>query len=300
MNILVLGGASFDDILHVDEFFEPKKGTIFVNKSYSSIGSTGVGKALALKALGFNVTFQAVIGDDYFGDKISHQMKKAGVKFIPFIADKTERHTNIMNKSGERITIFSHTPEDFVIDVYKFEKQIKEADIVVLNIKNYCRYFIPLIKKYRKPTFCDIHDFDGHNPHHQDFILNSDYIFMSSDNMTNYRPYMDKLINKGKKWVVVTHANKGASALDQSGYEEIPANVLDIVDTNGAGDNFFAGYLYGYLNDYNKKDSLLMGRIVAECCIQSKKIVSKELNEDYLKENFKKLKNIVEKLYDIV
>lgn len=300
MNILILGGASYDDILHVDEFFEPRKGTIFVNKSYSTIGSTGVGKALALQALGFNVTFQAVIGDDYYGHVVTSELKKAGIKFIPFIADKTERHTNIMNKSGERITIFSQTPEDLVIDVYKYEKQIKDADIVILNIKNYCRYFIPLLKKYRKEVFCDIHDYDGHNPHHQDFIINSDYIFMSSDNMPNFRPYMEKLIHKHKKWVVVTHAEKGASALDLFGYEDLPANKIDVVDTNGAGDNFFSGFLYGFLHNYDMKDSLLMGRIAAESCIQSEKIVSEELNEEYLLENFKKLKNIVEKIYDIV
>ena len=67
MKILVLGGASYDEIIHVNEFFEAKAETIFANNSYSTVGSTGVGKALALKKLGFDVAFQAIIGKDIYG-----------------------------------------------------------------------------------------------------------------------------------------------------------------------------------------------------------------------------------------
>ena len=300
MKILVLGGASYDDIVHVDEFFDTKSSTVFTQKSYSTPGSTGVGKALALKKLGFDVSFQALIGDDYYGKIISNELKKAGVKFYPHFSDKTEKHINIMNKLGERITLFTQMPSELDIDVYKYERLIKDADIVVLNITNYCRYFIPLLKKYDKPVFCDLHDYDGFNPHHQDFIINSDHIFFSSEKMENYELFMNKMLNKGKKLIIATRAKDGAVALDKSGKVEIPANEIEIVDTNGAGDNFFAGFLYGYTHKHNLKDSLLMGRIAAESCIQSEKIVSDKLSLEYLEENFEKLKNIVENLYDIV
>ncbi|XFA98958.1 carbohydrate kinase family protein [Candidatus Izemoplasma sp. B36] len=299
MKILVLGGASYDDIVHVDEFFEATSSTVFTNKSYATPGSTGIGKSIALKKLGFDVTFQALIGDDYYGKMITNTMKKEGVKFHPHITDKTEKHINIMNKHGERITMFTQMPNELDIDVYKYEKLIKEADIVALNIKNYCRYYIPLLKKYNKPVFCDLHDYDGFNPHHQDFIINSDHIFFSTEKMKNYELFMNNMINKGKKLVIATKANDGAVALDKNGLVEIPSNKIKIIDTNGAGDNFFAGFLYGYTHKHNLKDSLLMGRIAAESCIQSEKIVSDELSEAYLEENFEKLKNIVENLYDI-
>ncbi|MCK5732311.1 MAG: carbohydrate kinase family protein [Tenericutes bacterium] len=300
MKILVLGGASYDDILHVDDFFESTSSDVFIKKSYSAPGSTGLGKAIALKKLGFDVAFQAVIGDDYYGKIITDTLKKEGVKFYPFISDKTEKHINIMNKSGQKISIVSQTSNQFEIDVYKYEKLIRDADFVVLNIENYCRYFIPLLKKYRKPVFCDLHNYDGFNPHHQDFIINSDHLFFRSEKMKNFELFMNKMLSKGKNLIIATKSAEGAVALDKNGFVDIPSNIIDIVDTNGSGDNFFAGFLYGYLNKYNLKDSLLMGRIAAESCIQSEKIVSDELSLEYLEENFTKLKNIVEKLYDIV
>jgi sugar/nucleoside kinase (ribokinase family) len=123
---------------------------------------------------------------------------------------------------------------------------------------------------------------------------------MSSEKIENYEKYAKKLLDDGKKLVCVTHAEKGASLIDDSGVYNIQANKLQVVDTNGAGDNFFAGFLYGYLNQYSPKDCLYLGRIAAESCVMSNKIVSDDLSNNYLVENYKKLKNIVEKLYDIV
>ncbi len=292
MKILVIGGASYDDIIHVDEFFEPKSATVFVKKSYSKPGSTGIGKSIALKRLGYDVTFIAAIGDDYYGKVISQMLKDEGIKFYPLEANKTERHTNIMNRFGERITIFTQTSDIEDIFVNAYEKQVKEADIVVLNIKDYSRYFIPLLKKYQKQVYCDIHDYDGYNTYHKDFIMFSDYIFMSSDNIKDYKNYMYNLLKDGKKWVVVTHAKKGASGLDGHEFIEISSNQIEVIDTNGAGDNFFAGMLHGYLNMYSMQDCLYLGRIVAESCIQSEKVVSDMLNLKYLEKYFEKLKNI--------
>ncbi|XMB72180.1 PfkB family carbohydrate kinase [Mycoplasmatota bacterium WC30] len=286
MKILVLGGASYDEIIHVNEFFEATSTTTIANESYSTPGSTGVGKALALKKLGFDVAFQAIIGRDIYGKFISDTIKNAGIEFYPHYVDKTERHTNTMDKHGHRISIFNTIADESDIYVDVYEKLIKDSDIVCLNIINYCRYFIPLIKKHNKPIFCDIHDYDGKNPHHKDFIESSDYIFMSSDNLFEYRTYMEKLITKGKQWVVVTHAEKGATYLSKnSGFIDIPGNEIDILDTNGAGDNFFAGFLYGYLNNLSPLKSLKLGRLSAETCIKSKNIVSSKLNLKYLLKN---------------
>ena len=300
MKILVLGGVSYDDIIHVNDFSEIKKGNVFVSDSYSTFGSTGVGKSLALKKIGFDVSFHSIIGDDYYGKAIIKEMKKEGIKFYPYISEFTERHTNIVNEAGERISIFSHTPQNFIVESDKYEKLIRDADIIVLNVNNYCRYFIPLLRKYHKKVFCDIQDYNGFCHHHLDFIRNSNCIFMNSDNMENYRSFMEKMINEGKECVVVTHGENGATALNENGYVDIPTNIVKVVDKGGAGDNFFAGYLYGYLNGYDTKDSLLMGRIMAESCIITKNIVSDEISEEFLLENYKKLKNLVEKIYDIV
>ena len=60
----------------------------------------------------------------------------------------TERHLNIMNGRGERISIFMNPSSDTPnINYSKFEKNLKKADYIVINIANYCRYILSICKK---------------------------------------------------------------------------------------------------------------------------------------------------------
>ncbi len=283
MKVLVLGGASYDDIIHVDEFFEPVAKTIFTSSSYSMAGSTGVGKALAMKKLGFDVDFHAVIGKDIYGEMITRELIEQGVRFFPHYTEETERHTNIMNKHGERISIFKSFAGNPVIDVSIYEDLIEKADIVVLNIIDYCRKFIPLLRKHKKPIYCDLHDYDIGNPHHQDFIDCADYLLLSSEKMPDYENFMSQMIDQGKRWIVVTHGSLGSSAMDKTHkLFELSGSKIEIIDTNGAGDNFFAGFVYGMEKGNRILEALELGRISADACIQSEKITSDELNPDFL------------------
>ncbi|MBN2540651.1 MAG: carbohydrate kinase family protein [Bacilli bacterium] len=283
MNVLILGGVSYDDIIHVEAFLEPVSQTVFAKDAYSMVGSTGSGKAIALQKLGFDVTMIAAIGTDVFGDIIIDTMKQSGIKFYPEFFGSTERHTNIMDASGRRISIFTTKEDGSNIDVSKYETNIIEADIVILNIKDYCKKFIPLLQKHQKTVYCDIHDYDQGNPYHQEFLDAADYLFLSSDRLPEYKKFMEDMIEAGKKWIVVTHADKGASAMDsEKNIIDIDSDSIDIVDTNGAGDNFFAGFLYGDLNAYSLEESLLMGKFAANACIQSKEITGEMLSEEFL------------------
>jgi len=283
VRILVLGGVSYDEIIHVDDFIKPESGTYYARDSYSIPGSTGLGKALAFKALGYEVDFIATLGKDEYGKTIEETLGNKGVNFYPIYSDKTERHTNFMNRLGDRISIFTAMPKESVIDVRKYTNLFNKADIICLNIKNYCKQFIPLLEKLDKPIYCDIHDYDGVEEYHKPFIDVSDYIFMSSDKLGSFKPFMKELIKKGKKWVCCTHAEKGATMLRDNKYTDLISSRIEIADTNGAGDNFFAGLLFGLLNDCDESESLKIGRLVAESCIKSKEIVSDKLNLDYLK-----------------
>ncbi|MBI9009902.1 MAG: carbohydrate kinase family protein [Tenericutes bacterium] len=286
MKVLVIGGASYDEIIHLDKFPEPAPKTIFARESYQTPGSTGLGKALAFKKLGYDVDFIAVIAKDTYGKNIEKALAKEKVNFFPIYKDQTERHTNILNKLGQRISIFTAVPTYDEIKAVDYERLIKGADIVVLNIKSYCKAFISLIKTHEKPVYCDLHDYDGTDEYYKEFIENSEYIFMSSERIHNFQVFMKDLKKKGKKWIVCTHGQKGSTALTSDKFDTIPATKLEVVDTNGAGDNFFVGFVHGYLNDFNTEDSLLLGRILADSCIESKEIVNTELSLEYLNKKF--------------
>lgn len=281
--ILVLGGASYDEIIHLDKLPNGQAETLFAKKQYHTIGSTGVGKALALKKLGFEVAFVALVGQDEDGDKIKHKMASEGIDFYPLESETTERHTNLMNSDGKRISIFTTyaMPAGFDPEEYRF--LIEKADAIILNIKPYCKAFLPILKETTKPIYCDIHDYDGVEEYHQVFIEVSSYIIMSSERINEVSAYVKKLLAAGKRWVLVTKGNKGATLYTKNKMFNHQPAPINIVDSNGAGDNFFAGFLYGYLHQFNFEKSLCSGQIVAETCLLSEDIVSEKLNQALLR-----------------
>jgi acarbose 7IV-phosphotransferase len=201
----------------------------------------------------------------------------------------TQRHVNLMAHEGGRISIYIE-PGTFepTIDLAKLERVIANSDYVVLNIVNYCRHLIPLARRHHKPIWCDIHDYDGHNPYHQDFIDSADFLFMSSDAMPQYRSFMESQIRRGKKLAICTHGSTGATALANDG-EWIEMSALTeypVVDTNGAGDRFSAGVLYGYVHAYPLTTCLRLGAVMGALSVTSQELVSPDLSVARLQEEY--------------
>ncbi|SNR83301.1 carbohydrate kinase family protein [Lutibacter flavus] len=282
-NIFIMGGASYNSVITLDEFPQPVPTTIHNCHFNETIGNTGAGKALTSAKLGFDTTFHALIGNDSFGEKVSSFLQEPNLNFIND-ADPlgTERHLNIMNRNGERISIFTNPSSDVPnIDYTKFKDQLVASDYIIINIANYCRYILPLCKLLKKEIWTDLHDYDGKNKYHQDFINESDYIFLSSDNLKNYREFMIAQINNGKKIVVCTHGKGGATAFTKERkWIEVPIiDAYKMKNTNGAGDSFFLGFLYGFSKGYSIKKCMQFGTITAGLCIQSEFITNKNLSE---------------------
>jgi len=282
-NIFIIGGASYNSVITLDEFPKAIPQTIHNCRFNETIGNTGAGKALTLSKLGFNTTFHSLIGDDSFGNKVRSYLEESNLNFISDIDSKgTERHLNIMNSRGERISIFMNSSSDNpTIDYSKFEKNIKKSDYIIVNIANYCRNILPICKKLKKSIWTDLHDYDGKNEYHQDFIDASDYIFLSSDNLPGYKPFMESQIENGKKLVVCTHGKNGATAYTKD-REWIEVPIIDnykLKNSNGAGDSFFSGFLYGFSKGYDTKKCMQFGTVTSGLCIESEMITNNKLNK---------------------
>ncbi len=286
--ILILGGTTFDHIVTLENFPEPIPKTIHVAPFHEATGSTGAGKALCLTKLGVPNILHSILGDDIWGKQIIDYLKSQKVEFLYDIDPAgTERHFNLMNDEGERISMFiTQSSEILPINLTLIEEQIISSDLVVLNIIPYCKQIIPILKKYNKPIWTDLHDYNEGNPYHDPFIDASQFIFLSSDNVKDYKTLMKKFINDGKELVICTHGKKGATSLTNNGeWIEQPAfTSFKLVDANGAGDNFFAGFLYGYLQNKPIKDCLKYAALCGAYCITSKALVFENLSSALLEE----------------
>jgi sugar/nucleoside kinase (ribokinase family) len=186
-NIFIYGGASYNSVITLDEFPQAIPQTIHHCHFNETIGNTGAGKALTLTNLDFKTTFHSLIGNDIFGEKVKSFLQKQNLHFMTDIdPNGTERHLNIMNNRGERISIFMNPSSDKPKIAYKkFQKYLVNSDYVVINISNYSRNLLPICEQLNKEIWTDLHDYDGKSRYHQDFINAADYIFLSSNNLLN-------------------------------------------------------------------------------------------------------------------
>ncbi|MBP7057485.1 hypothetical protein KBB08_03270 [Candidatus Gracilibacteria bacterium] len=91
------------------------------------------------------------------------------------------------------------------------------------------------------------------------------------------------------KVLAITLGGKGVIYINESGEVEMaPAFKVPVVDTNGAGDAFHAGFLYAHLHNQSRSDAVKFGQAAAALKVQSfgarKGIPTLEMIEHFLQQ----------------
>ncbi len=273
LRTLALGGIAWNTMVYLDRFPEPRPQTVFARGSHTTVGSSGAGKALNFASLGAHSSLWGLVGDDEPGDRVREYLAAHGVELIPEVDPLgTMRHVNLMDTAGERISIFANPgSHEFPVDVEKIRPVARTADVVSVTIMNYGRAFLPMLQGMGKPIWIDIHDYDGVNLHHQEFIEAADFLFMSSQLHPGWRGFLEDRVGAGTTVAVATHGAAGASGITASeGWIEVEAlPPRQMVDTNGAGDAFFAGFAVEWMGRANLRAALEAGALHASQAVAS-------------------------------
>lgn len=89
----------------------------------------------------------------------------------------------------------------------------------------------------------------------------------------------------GKELIVCTHGKDGADGISsESDMIHVEAFPATVVDSNGAGDHFFAGVMWAIERKYSLQDALLCGALVGAACVESPEISPSTLTETWLLE----------------
>ena len=273
MRALILGGVAWNTMVYVDAFPDPQPQTVFARGSNETVGSSGAGKAMNLRSLGADATLWALVGNDEEGRRVRREMDRRGVAFIGMTdPEGTTRHVNLMDDAGERISLIARSGSDHIdVDVESVAVAAGEADLASVTIINHCRSFLPMLRDFGVPIWVDLHDYDGINPHHDEFIEAADHLLMSSVAMPGWRDFLERRVAAGTRVAICTHGADGASGLTTAdGWVDIPAvPVPEIVDTNGAGDAFFAGFVVAAHRGLNLAGAMDAGAEAAAAALQS-------------------------------
>ncbi|MFC9915541.1 adenosine kinase [Streptomyces sp. NPDC127197] len=273
-DVLVLGGAGVDTIVYVPELPLPYADSYMIDSGIRTrAGQTGDFVAVGLSALGLRTHHLDMLGDDPEGELVRalHQDKGIPLTAVPQPAG-TKRAVNLVGPDGRRLSLYdtsrSH-PDDRLPE--PTVRALAEASRHVhVSLTHPCAHALPVLRETGVPLSTDLHDWDGENPYHEPFALAADVVFLSAAALTDPERTMRRIAERGRAEVAVATAGaEGAYLLTDGELTRIPAvpPPAPVVDSNGAGDAFAAGFLFGRLSGEPPRRCALYGAVAgAHAC----------------------------------
>lgn len=272
-HVLVCGPVSWNHLISLDRLPEPVPHMQFAQRSIHTVGGTSAGKAVHLHAAGVDVDLHALIGDDDDGRAASASLRRAGVSLHTHASDETERHVNLMTDAGERVSLYVSVPSSPAEETLgSIEAVLRARAVAVLDLSELGAALLARRRDagWTAPVWADLHDYDGASAFHEPFVRAADVVFMNDDRTDDPWRLMQECLDRGPRLAVCTRGARGAVALDAGGVRASAAAVpVDVVDTNGAGDAFFAGFLAAHLRGVGLDDALTAGADAARVALAS-------------------------------
>ncbi|MEU3748959.1 MULTISPECIES: adenosine kinase [Streptomyces] len=267
-DVLVLGGAGVDTIVHVPELPLPYADSYMIRPGIETrAGQTGDFVALGLSSLGLRTHHLDMIGDDPYGDLVRAFHRDRGIGFteVP-LPGGTKRAVNLVGPDGRRLSLYDDSrsresdrlPEELVRSLAAASRHAH------LSITYPCAFALPQLREAGLTISTDLHNWDGENPYHEPFAYGADLVFVSTTALVDKEKTMRRIMERGRaEAVVATAGAEGAYLLTAGGLTHVPAVTprAPVVDSNGAGDAFAAGFLFGRLTGEDLGRCALYGSV---------------------------------------
>lgn len=269
--VFVAGPVSWNTLVLLDRLPESRPHMVRARGHHQTLGGTSAGKALNLALLGARVTLRTLVGSDAASVSIRDHLDVDGLTVVAeTTADPSEQHLNLMTAAGERLSIYLELPElESVRHAPATSAALAGCDVAVIDLAEHSRPLLAEARGLGKPVWCDLHDYNGTDEFHRDFLEAADVLFLNDDAMSDPLPFMGDRVREGTSVVVCTQGAAGATAVTSAGVLHVPAPpVPRIVDTNGAGDAFAAGFLLAHLDGADLASSMTAGHRQAARCLQ--------------------------------
>lgn len=246
--------------------------------------------------LELNPTYVSVVDDTGLGEDVIAKLKrhKVNTDYIIRTPDGLGTWLAIFNNEGDVVASISKRPNldkiKEVLDEHG-DKIISESDSVVVEIDmdvEILKQIFELCDKYKKKIFAVVSNMSIAmerrdllsrvncvvcNEQEAGLLFSEEYENMPEEELENTIAKRIKQANIDK--MVVTLGEKGAVYADINGEHGFcPPQRVDVIDTTGAGDSFFAGIAVGLTYGKSLKESCSIGTRLASAVIATKESVS--------------------------
>ena len=301
---LVIGDLNVDIVLNKLEDYPELGKEIVAESHFLDIGGSGGIFSAVLSGLGINTYIISKIGSDFLGKFLINKLKSYDVNINKLIIEDNK-------ETGITINL-SYREDKYQISSLGLVNSLNIDEVVFKNIKdighvhftsyymmnNLKKDYVKLIndikKVYKNITFSlDTND-DPENRWGDEIykILNNIDIFLVNKKealkITKESDTSDALnkLKREVKTVVIKLGSEGYIARDGDNYYSGDSLSANFKDSTGAGDNFDAGFIYGYINDLGIEKSLKIANVVGVKSVEYPGGVGK-------KEKFSELKKLI-------
>ena len=271
MNILVSGLLNTETTTAVRGFpirYYPIDYPFFgVNTAVSGVAFN---IAKALTTLGDTVRLSSMTGRDFAAAYIRDTLDRLGIgmeHILPSLG-QTPASLVLYDPSGQR-QIYCDL-KDIQETALDFDGSIlRDIDLVVACNINFNRPLLRLAKEAGKLIATDVHVLsDIHDPYNREFMEHADILFLSDEAVGDgWREFICRLAQVYPSRIIVMGrgARGAAMYLRETGeILEMPAcRPGPVVNTVGAGDALFSGFLHFYAKGMSPEDALYRGQIFA-------------------------------------
>lgn len=271
MNILVSGLVNTETTAQVRGFpipYYPIDYPFFgVNTAVSGVGFN---LAKAMKTLGDQVCLRSMTGDDFSASFIRHTLQCEGIDYSGVLPRVRQTASSVVLYDPEGKRQIYCDLKDIQETAYPFSPaDLDGIDLVIACNINFNRALLPLAKAAGKTIATDVHVLSNiYDDYNREFMDAADILFLSDEAIGEY--YADFIQTLAatypSKIIVLGRGSKGAAIYLRAdgSITELPAVYAgQVVNTVGAGDALFSGFLHFYVKGYAPLDALHRAQIFA-------------------------------------
>ena len=288
-------GASIIDLIGFS-----KEKLLFKDSNIGSIETIlgGVGRNIAenIKRLGFDVEFLSVFATDEFSKTLINSCNDLGISIEHSLTrpeSTSPLYVAIMNHFNDlalglsAMDIYNDIPDSFILD---------NLDVIAQN--EYCvletnlpTSILKLVTEKLPDVRFALETVTAKKALRAKSILDRLYILkcnalegellsgMEVEYESDYEKMVEYFLNLGVKKVFITLGSDGVAYGDENEIYISKNNIISPVNTNGAGDAFMAGILYGELKKLEMYDMVKFASTCAQITIEHKKAVHPDICE---------------------